>query len=76
MNNVTRRNLLAGTAGAAGAVVLSFETPVKAATPPAGKQAPGWYRYKVGSVEVTVAPMASPASRWPKITSPTSNWTP
>jgi glyoxylase-like metal-dependent hydrolase (beta-lactamase superfamily II) len=28
---------------------------VKAATPPAGKQAPGWYRYKIGSVEVTVA---------------------
>ena len=54
MNNVTRRNLLAGTAGAAAAVVLPFETPVKAATPLAGKQAPGWYRYKVGSVEVTV----------------------
>src|SRR5262245_35489147 len=55
MNNVTRRNLLAGTAGAGAAAVLSFETPVKAATPPAGKQVSGWYRYKIGTIEVTVA---------------------
>ena len=26
----------------------------QAAAPPAGTQAPGWYRYKVGSIEVTV----------------------
>jgi hypothetical protein len=24
------------------------------AAPPAGTQAPGWYRYKVGSFEITV----------------------
>jgi len=55
MNNVTRRNLLAGTAGATAAAILPFETPAKAATAPAGKQAPGWYRYKIGSIEITVA---------------------
>ena len=55
MNNLTRRNLLAGTAGATAAAILPFETPAKAATAPAGKQAPGWYRYKIGSIEITVA---------------------
>jgi hypothetical protein len=55
MNNLTRRNLLAGAAGATAATVLPFEMPVKAATPPAGKQAPGWYRYKIGTIEITVA---------------------
>jgi glyoxylase-like metal-dependent hydrolase (beta-lactamase superfamily II) len=55
MNNLTRRNLLAGAAGATAATVLPFEKPVKAATPPAGKQAPGWYRYKIGTIEITVA---------------------
>ena len=55
MNTITRRNLLAGTAGATAAAVLPFEPPAKAATPPAGKQAPGWYRYKIGSIEITVA---------------------
>ena len=55
MNNLTRRNLLAGAAGATAATVLPFEIPVKAATPPAGKQAPGWYRYKIGTIEITVA---------------------
>ena len=55
MNNLTRRNLLAGTAGATAAAILPFETPAKAAAAPASKQAPGWYRYKVGSIEVTVA---------------------
>jgi glyoxylase-like metal-dependent hydrolase (beta-lactamase superfamily II) len=57
MNNVTRRNLLAETACAAAGAVLPFDTSVSvmAATPPAGKQAPGWYRYKIGSIEITVA---------------------
>jgi hypothetical protein len=55
MNNLTRRNLLAGAAGATAATVLPFEMPVKAATPPAGKQAPGWYRYKIGTIEIPVA---------------------
>jgi glyoxylase-like metal-dependent hydrolase (beta-lactamase superfamily II) len=52
---VTRRGVLSGgaamiTAGAA----LSHETTVHAAAPIAAKQAPGFYRYKVGDFEVTV----------------------
>ena len=33
---------------------LAAPSPAHAAAPQAGKQAPGWYRYKVGSIEVTV----------------------
>ncbi len=55
MTTLTRRNLLSVAAGAAAATTLPFDHPVRAATPPAGKQANGWYRYKVGSIEVTVA---------------------
>ena len=51
----TRRNLLSAAAGAAAAVTVPFDHPVRAATPPAGKQTAGWYRYKIGSIEVTVA---------------------
>ncbi|MGA8966741.1 MAG: MBL fold metallo-hydrolase [Pseudolabrys sp.] len=51
----TRRNLLSVAAGAATAIAVPFDRPVRAATPPAGRQAPGWYRYKVGTIEVTVA---------------------
>jgi len=52
MTELTRRTILAGTA----AVVAgsSGSIPTQAAAPPAGKQAPGFYRYKVGSHEVTV----------------------
>src|SRR5215470_5386913 len=55
MTKLTRRSLLAGTAaavatGAAGAA----PQPAMAAQPVVGKQAPGFYRYKVGSFEVTV----------------------
>ena len=32
---------------------LDGRSPARAAAPLAGKQAPGWYRYKVGSFEVT-----------------------
>jgi glyoxylase-like metal-dependent hydrolase (beta-lactamase superfamily II) len=53
MTELTRRTLLAG-AAAATALPLAAATPARAAAPPAGKQAPGWYRYKVGSYEVTV----------------------
>ncbi len=53
MNELTRRNLLAGTAViAASPLVANF--PAFAAAPPAGTQAPGFYRYKVGSIEITV----------------------
>lgn len=52
MSDVTRRGLLAGAVGVAAASTLAHRA--TAATPPAGKQATGFYRYKVGDVEVTV----------------------
>ena len=53
MSNLTRRSLLAGASAATVAPFVS-SAPVHAAAPPAGTQAPGFYRYKVGSIEVTV----------------------
>jgi glyoxylase-like metal-dependent hydrolase (beta-lactamase superfamily II) len=57
MQRLTRRQLL-GTAAAAslaGAVgPVGGLAPARAAVPPSGKQAPGFYRYKVGDIEVTV----------------------
>ena len=55
MTAFTRRNLFSVAASAATAIAVPFGHPVRAATPPAGKQAPGWYRYKIGNIEVTVA---------------------
>jgi hypothetical protein len=55
MTEISRRSLLVGTA--AGAALVGTKTvmpPAKAAAPVAGKQNAGWYRYKVGSFEVTV----------------------
>ncbi len=52
MTDLTRRSMLAG-ALATGAAALSPSV-MQAAAPPAAKQAPGVYRYKVGSHEVTV----------------------
>ncbi|HVN22832.1 MAG TPA: MBL fold metallo-hydrolase [Syntrophorhabdales bacterium] len=56
MTQLTRRQMLIGTAAAACASVMSFATPGPsgASAPATGKQAPGIYRYKVGSIEVTV----------------------
>src|SRR2546430_14905325 len=51
MTELTRRSILAGTAAVVGSV---GSTSTQAAAPPTGKQAPGVYRYKVGSHEVTV----------------------
>jgi glyoxylase-like metal-dependent hydrolase (beta-lactamase superfamily II) len=56
MIELTRRTMLAG-AGAATAAALSpvsFITPAHAAAPLAGKQAAGFYRYKVGDFEINV----------------------
>jgi glyoxylase-like metal-dependent hydrolase (beta-lactamase superfamily II) len=53
MTELTRRTLLASSTMAATAA-LTPVSPAAAAAPPAGKQAPGFYRYKVGSIEVTV----------------------
>ena len=55
MTTFTRRNLLSVAAGAAAAVTVPCGHPLRAATPPAGKQAASWYRYKIGTIEVTVA---------------------
>jgi glyoxylase-like metal-dependent hydrolase (beta-lactamase superfamily II) len=52
---LTRRNLLTGAVavGAAGIVPKTAILPAHAAAPVAGTQAPGFYRYKVGSFECT-----------------------
>jgi glyoxylase-like metal-dependent hydrolase (beta-lactamase superfamily II) len=56
MTQLTRRQMLVGTSAAAFAAALPFaaSSPVAAAAPAIGRQAPGFYRYKVGSIEVTV----------------------
>src|SRR5690349_13720708 len=54
MTDVTRRALMAGSGLAAAAAALpALTTQAEAAAPAAGKQAPGIYRYKVGSYELT-----------------------
>ena len=50
MPTVTRRTLLAGTAVAA---IAAGADPAVAAAPPADKQSPAIYRYKIGSYELT-----------------------
>src|SRR5436305_8376964 len=54
MTDLTRRNLLSGTAAATAALSLGMPTLSRAAALPVGKQAPGFYRYKVGDIEVNV----------------------
>ncbi len=57
MPDIDRRALFTA-AGALGAVALGSlgnPRPAVAAAPATGKQAPGFYRYKVGDIEVTVA---------------------
>jgi glyoxylase-like metal-dependent hydrolase (beta-lactamase superfamily II) len=56
MTALSRRTVLAGAAAAlsAGAAPIAASSFAHAAAPPAGRQAPGWYRYKVGSFEITV----------------------
>jgi ABC-type glycerol-3-phosphate transport system substrate-binding protein len=55
MIELTRRSALAGAAvttmAAAGGLTPEW---ARAATAPAAAQAPGFYRYKVGSIEITV----------------------
>jgi hypothetical protein len=54
MIDLNRRQLLAGAAAAGAATALSplGLSPVRAAVPAAGAQAPGFYRYKVGDYEM------------------------
>ncbi len=54
MTPMTRRGLLTSSAAVAAGTALSGEPPAHAAAPVIGKQAPGFYRYKVGDAEVTV----------------------
>jgi glyoxylase-like metal-dependent hydrolase (beta-lactamase superfamily II) len=56
MTDLDRRSLVAGAVAASGAALLGPLAPRRAAAamPAAGTQNPGWYRYKVGSHEVTV----------------------
>jgi glyoxylase-like metal-dependent hydrolase (beta-lactamase superfamily II) len=53
MREPTRRTVLSG-AAAATLAPLAVPSAAIAAAPPTQKQAPGWYRYKVGSFEITV----------------------
>ena len=54
MTDLNRRHLLAGAAVVGAAAVTGFRpTVANAAVPQAGTQAPGFYRYKVGSYECT-----------------------
>jgi hypothetical protein len=50
---LSRRHALAGAVAVAASPLLSA-TPVKAAAPEIDKQAPSFYRYKVGDIQVTV----------------------
>jgi glyoxylase-like metal-dependent hydrolase (beta-lactamase superfamily II) len=56
MTELNRRVLLTGAAAASAATAFTplATLPASAAAPLAGKQNPGWYRYKVGDFEVTV----------------------
>ena len=56
MINLTRRRLLTATLAstAMAGISLAPGREARAAAPLAGTQAPSWYRYKVGSIEVTV----------------------
>jgi glyoxylase-like metal-dependent hydrolase (beta-lactamase superfamily II) len=51
MTELTRRSLFAGTVAAAAAT--TFGMPAFAAAPPAGTQAPAFYRFRLGTYELT-----------------------
>jgi glyoxylase-like metal-dependent hydrolase (beta-lactamase superfamily II) len=56
MIDLDRRKVLGGAVAAAATAALTPLAPSAgvAAAPPVGKQAPGWYRYKLGNYEITV----------------------
>src|SRR5688572_8539501 len=56
MNQMTRRHLLTGAAAATAASALApfAATPPRAAAPQIGKQAPSFYRSRLGDFEITV----------------------
>lgn len=49
---LSRRHVLGGAAALAAAPIIA-PTAAEAAAPPVGKQAPSFYRYKIGDIEVT-----------------------
>ena len=54
MTDLTRRTVLSAAAASACALGAGAPaSPAQAAAPSAGKQAPGFYRYKIGDIEVT-----------------------
>jgi glyoxylase-like metal-dependent hydrolase (beta-lactamase superfamily II) len=55
MNQLTRRNVLTGAVAASAAAALTplASSPAEAAAPLATAQAPGWYRYNVGTYQIT-----------------------
>jgi glyoxylase-like metal-dependent hydrolase (beta-lactamase superfamily II) len=53
MTDINRRTVLAG-AAVSMLTPVALAAPSEAAAPQTGRQAPGWYRYKVGGIEVTV----------------------
>ncbi len=54
MIELSRRHLFAGAAAIAATSPFAASTPAQAAAPPTAKQASGFYRYKLGTLEVTV----------------------
>jgi hypothetical protein len=54
MTQLTRRAILAGAAATTALSPLATVSSAHAAAPLAGKQTAGWYRYKVGDIEITV----------------------
>src|SRR5215470_15690639 len=56
MTQLTRRHMLAGAAAVTASTALTpfASTPVRAAAPQIGKQAPSFYRAKLGDFEITV----------------------
>ena len=56
MMKLDRRTVLTGAVAASAATALTpfAPKPAAAAAPPVGKQTAGWYRYKVGTHEITV----------------------
>jgi glyoxylase-like metal-dependent hydrolase (beta-lactamase superfamily II) len=55
MTKLSRRDMVTGSLALTAGTALAATTisPAAAAAPPAGKQAPGFYRYKVGDYELT-----------------------
>jgi hypothetical protein len=62
VTELNRRSLLTGTAAVTAAAPSLL---VHAAAPPVGKQAPGYYRYRVGDIEVTAVTDGATRFRFP-----------